>query len=554
MASNSRNIHFTLYVPIYNKVLICLFMTFFECYKCSQCVYGGAIALFNYNKNKAVLMSTTETKPKEFFGHPAGLQTLFFTEMWERFSYYGMRALLVLFMTASIQEGGLFITVASAGAIYGLYTGAVYFMGLPGGWIADRLLGSQQTVWYGGIIIFIGHVILALPSDKTFFVGLIFVVLGTGLLKPNIGAMVGQLYSPEDERRDAGYTLYYMGINIGSFLAYLSIGPIREAGYWHGAFGLAAIGMLVGIIQFKLTRHKLEGAGAEPTIKMSPKATTFSWRIITLFLVALGSVTLLALFEIISFDPVTLAKAVTGFIATLFFGFYGYIFFLGKLNASEKKNLGALFWVCIASTCFFAGFELAGSSLNLFAQDYTNRILGSFEIPTIWFQLSNAGFIITLSPFIAAIWINLAKKMITPTYGVKAGLGLVIMATGFIVMFFAAQLAASGLKVAPYWLVATYFLHTVGELCLSPTALSAVSKLSPKRFAGQMMGVFTLTYAMGNLVSGLIAGQFDPNNVQEMPALYLQIAIFGIGVGIVVGIISYITRSWEKIETKQADA
>ena len=496
-------------------------------------------------------MSTTEIKPKEFFGHPAGLQTLFFTEMWERFSYYGMRALLVLFMTASIQEGGLLITVASAGAIYGLYTGAVYFMGLPGGWIADRLIGSQQAVWYGGIIIFIGHLILAIPSDKTFFVGLIFVVLGTGLLKPNIGAMVGQLYSAEDERRDAGYTLYYMGINIGSLLAYISVGPLKEAGLWHWAFGLAAVGMLAGLIQYKLTRHKLGSAGAEPTIKSSPKTVKISWTVITLFLVVLATVTGLALLEVITLDPVSLAKLVTGIIATLFFGFYGYIFFLGKLNSREKKNLGALFWVCIASTCFFAGFELAGSSLNLFAQDYTDRIMGSFTIPTIWFQNSNPFFIITLSPFIAALWINLAKKMISPTYGVKAGIGLVIMATGFIVMFFAAQQAASGLKVAPYWLVTTYFFHTVGEICLSPTALSAVSKLSPKRFAGQMMGVFVLTYAMGNLVSGLLAGQFDPNQVDQMPGLYLQIAVFGIGVGIAVGIISYMTKSWEKVEVEE---
>ncbi|MBO1254685.1 peptide MFS transporter [Alteromonas sp. 5E99-2] len=496
-------------------------------------------------------MSTTEQKPKDFLGHPAGLQTLFFTEMWERFSYYGMRALLVLFMTASIQEGGLFITVASAGAIYGLYTGAVYFMGLPGGWIADRLLGSQKTVWYGGIIIFIGHLILALPTDNTFFVGLVFVVLGTGLLKPNIGAMVGQLYELNDKRRDAGYTLYYMGINIGSFLAYLSIGPIKEAGHWHWAFGLAAVGMFVGLIQYRLTLHKLGGAGAKPTIKMSPKAIKLSWAVIAAFLVVLSVVTGLAVTGAISFDPVELAKLVTKIIAILFFGSYGYIFFFGGLSPSEKRNLGALFWVCIASTCFFAGFELAGSSLNLFAQDYTNRLLGSFTIPTIWFQLSNSGFIILLSPFIAALWINLAKKMITPTYGVKAGIGLVIMATGFIVMFFASQLAASGLKVAPYWLVATYFLHTVGEICLSPTALSAVSKLSPKRYAGQMMGVFVLTYAMGNLVSGLLAGQFDPNNVQDMPGLYMQISLFGIGIGIVIGLLSFATKKWEVTESKE---
>ena len=498
-------------------------------------------------------MSTTDSKTKEFFGHPAGLQTLFFTEMWERFSYYGMRALLVLYMTASIQEGGLLITVASAGAIYGLYTGAVYFMGLPGGWIADRLLGCRRTVWYGGIVIFIGHLILAIPSDKTFFVGLVFVVLGTGLLKPNIAAMVGQLYSPEDKRRDAGYTLYYMGINIGSLLAYISVGPLKEAGLWHWAFGLAAVGMLAGLIQYRLTAHKLGEAGSKPTIEMTPKAIKLSWVAIFSFVVVLAVVTVLAVLGAIVFDPVELAKFVTKIIAILFFGSYALVFLLGKLSATEKKNLGALFWVCLATTCFFAGFELAGSSLNLFAQDYTNRIMGSFEIPTIWFQNTNPFFIITLSPFIAALWIKLAQKMISPTYGIKAGIGLAIMATGFIVMFFAAQHAASGLKVAPYWLVATYFFHTVGEICLSPTALSAVSKLSPKRFAGQMMGIFTLTYAMGNLVAGLIAGKFDPNKVEEMPDLYLQIAIFGIGAGIVIGIISFITRSWDKTEADKKE-
>lgn len=195
--------------------------------------------------------------------------------------------------------------------------------------------------------------------------------------------------------------------------------------------------------------------------------------------------------------------------------------------------------------CFWSGFEQAGSSLNLFGRDFTDRILGDFTIPTAWFQSANSFFIIILSPFFAALWINLAKRMITPSYSIKCALGLIIMAAGFLVMFFAAQYAASGLKVAPYWLVATYFLHTVGELCLSPVALSAVSKLSPQRFAGQMMGVFVLTYSIGNVLAGLLSGGFDPNNVQEMPNLYLQISLFGIGVGIVLCLLSLKTKEWE---------
>ncbi|WHI50540.1 oligopeptide:H+ symporter [Microbulbifer sp. MLAF003] len=205
----------------------------------------------------------------------------------------------------------------------------------------------------------------------------------------------------------------------------------------------------------------------------------------------------------------------------------------------------ALFLVCVASTFFWSGFEQAGSSLNLFGRDYTDRLIGSFEMPASWLQSFNSIFIITLSPFFAALWINLGKRMITPSYGLKCAIGLIIMASGFLVMFFAAQYAADGLKVAPYWLVTTYFLHTVGELCLSPVALSAVSKLSPRRFAGQMMGVFVLTYSIGNIFSGLLAGHFDPSNVAEMPDLYLQISLFTIGVGIILALISLKSKYWE---------
>ncbi|MCC2614801.1 peptide MFS transporter [Aestuariibacter halophilus] len=494
---------------------------------------------------------TTKTQTKDFLGHPGGLSTLFFTEMWERMSYYGMRALLVLFMTASLQEGGLAITVASATAIYGLYTGAVYFMGLPGGWIADRLIGGQRAVWYGGLIIMSGHIVLAIPSDTTFFIGLILVVLGTGLLKPNIGAMVGQLYSPEDQRRDAGYTLYYMGINIGSVIGYMVCGYLQVEYGYHYAFGAAAIGMGLGLIQYRATLPKLEGAGAEPLVRMSDKGVKISWMAIVAFLVGLAFLTFAMMTGLFSIDPVSLAQYVAIAITLVFLAYYAGVYVFGNLNADEKRSLGALFLVCLASIFFWAGFEQAGSSLNLFGRDYTDRIVGTFEIPTAWFQSANSFFIILLSPFFAALWINLGKRMVQPSYGIKCAVGLIIMATGFIVMFFAAQLAASGLKVAPYWLVATYFLHTVGELCLSPVALSAVSKLSPKRFAGQMMGVFVLTYSIGNVVAGLLAGNFDPEKVDQMPNLYLQISLFTIAIGILIALFTLKTRVWEKLSEKK---
>ncbi|MBQ4863333.1 peptide MFS transporter [Pseudoalteromonas sp. MMG013] len=480
-----------------------------------------------------------------FFGHPKGLSTLFFTEMWERMSYYGMRALLVLFMTASLQEQGLGFTVASAAAIYGLYTGAVYFLGLPGGWIADRLLGGQKTVWYGGLIIMIGHIILAVPSTHSFFIGLIFVALGTGLLKPNISAMVGQLYHSDDERRDSGYAIYYMGINLGSVIGYYVCGYFMEHVGWHYAFGAAAVGMAIGLIQYQRTLSNIANVGEKPTSPLEPKQAKQAWSVITLVLIGIAIVTTLTYSGVIVINPVIVAQYVAVVFTLVFFIYFGLIYYKGDLNEDEQKKMWALLLVCIASACFWSGFEQAGSSLNLFARDYTDRMIGTFSIPTAWFQSANALFIIILSPFFAALWINLSKRMISPSYNLKCAIGLVIMASGFLVMFMASQYAAQGLKVAPYWLITTYFLHTVGELCLSPVALSAISKLSPKRFAGQMMGVFVLTYSIGNIISGLLAGHFDPNNVQEMPNLYLQISLFCIGVGIIIALVSIKSRVWE---------
>ncbi|MEM0911133.1 MAG: peptide MFS transporter [Pseudomonadota bacterium] len=497
---------------------------------------------------------TTKAKTDtRFLGHPAGLITVSVTEMWERMSYYGMRALLVLFMTASLQEGGLGLTVATAGAIYGLYTGAVYFFGLPGGWIADRLIGSQQAVWYGGIIIMIGHILLAIPSTSTFFIGLIFVIIGTGLLKPNIGAMVGQLYDTQDTRRDSAYTIYYMGINLGSIIGYFVCGWLQVNMGYHWAFGAAAVGMAIGLILYKLTASNIEGVGQGPTQPLSSPAKRLAYFGIIGFISLVVLITTFVYNGIITFDPTFVAINVAVLISLIFLLYFGYLYFFSQLTYSEKKRMRALFLICIASTCFWAGFEQAGSSLNLFGRDYTDRIVNGFEIPPGWLQSANSIFIITLSPFFAYMWMALGRRMLEPSYSIKCAIGLVVMGSGFVVMFFAAQYAASGLEVAPNWLVATYFLHTVGELFLSPVALSAVSKLSPKRFAGQMMGVFVLTYSMGSIVAGLFAGRFDPESVDQMPGLYSQIALFSIAVGAVLFALSFVTGKWEKVGDESID-
>lgn len=490
-------------------------------------------------------MTPSEKLDTGFFGQPKGLQTLFVTEMWERMSYYGMRGLLVLFMTAAIAEGGLAIGTATAVAIYGLYTASVYFMGLPGGWIADRLIGSQKAIWYGGIVIMCGHIVLAIPSDKTFFLGLILVVLGTGLLKPNISAVVGQLYSAKDERRDSGYAIYYMGINIGSFIGYTVCGYLYENQGIHWAFGASAIGMALGLVYFYYTRDRLMGAGEKPAAPMSGGAQKKSWTIIFVFLLGLSIVTTLMLMGLFSFDPIAASKAVAVTFVCIFFIYFFWVYFMGNLKPVEKKGMWAFMLICVASTMFWSGFEQAGSSLNLFGQDFTNRMIGNFEIPTTWLQNVNPFFIITLTPFFAVFWIWLGKRMITPGYGLKMGAGLIIMGLGFVVMIFAADAASQG-KVAIFWLVMTYFLHTVGELVLSPISLSAVSKLSPPRFLGQMMGLFVLTYSMGNIVAGLLAGGFDPENVEQMPDLFKMIATFAIGVGAIVFLIGMFTKGWEK--------
>ncbi len=462
--------------------------------------------------------------------------------MWERMSYYGMRALLVLFMVDAIEDGGLGFNDANATAIYGLYTASVYFLTLPGGWIADRLLGAQKTIWFGGIIIMCGHFILAIPSLYTFFIGLIFVVVGTGLLKPNISAVVGELYPPGDPRRDAGFTIFYMGINIGGALGPLVCSTLGESERfgWHYGFAAAGVGMLFGLIQFKLSAKRLGTAGLTPTLDRSDpedrRKMRNGWRIVGASLVVAILGIALLMTGIVQVNPQALAEKATVLIAAVAGLYFFILLTFGDLTTVEKKRVVVIIILFLASAMFWAGFEQAGSSLNLFAERYTDRMIGSFEIPAGWFQTLNPTFIILLAPVYSALWVGLARRQLDPSTPAKFAIGLVLLGVGFAIMIGAAELVVAGNKVLPTWLIFTFLLHTMGELALSPVGLSAMTKLAPKRYCGQMMGIWFVSSALGLIVAGILAGEFRADSIDTMPALYLQIVLTTAGSGLLLAV------------------
>jgi POT family proton-dependent oligopeptide transporter len=481
-----------------------------------------------------------------FFGHPRGLATLFFTEMWERFTYYGMRALLVLFLVGAVSSGGFGIDDKTATAIYGLYTASVFLTCLPGGWIADRLIGARRAVLIGGLAITLGNTLLATSTTpRGFYLGLVVIVLGVGLLKPNVSAMVAELYPEGGARLDAGFTMFYIGINIGS-----TIGPIvtGEAQQYFGpraGFGAAAIFMAVGVAQFYFMRRNLGEAGkfaAAPAEASAggPPAHAKPW--LKLWVgAALAAVALTACsVGWITVDPISLARTTTGLIISMAVLYFGYFFLGAGLSVEERRRGFVLVVLFVGSALFWSGYEQAGSSLNLFAERYTNREIASlnFVIPTEWFQSLNPAFIIIFAPMFAWAWVALARRHLNPSVPAKFALGVILMGSGFLVMAAAAAIVASGSKVLPYWLIVTYLLHTFGELCLSPVGLSFFTKLSPRRFVGQMMGMFFLSISLGNLVAGLIAGEFDADHVAAMPGQYMHIVYFSVGLGVALLILS----------------
>ncbi|PTM04075.1 MAG: MFS transporter [Bacteroidetes bacterium] len=401
------------------------------------------------------MANSATMKQKELFGHPVGLYVLFFTEMWERFSYYGMRAILVLYLVAATSDGnaGLGWSNGDALSLYGWYTMFVYVASIPGGWIADKFLGQKKSVLYGGILLVAGHSILAVEQMWAFYSGLGLIIAGVGLLKPNISTMVGGLYKQGDIRRDKGFTIFYIGINVGAFLAALIVGYVGETYGWHYGFGLAGIGMAAGLIQYLAGQKHLANVGN--------------------FLGASQN----------DAEKEALKK---------------------PLSKIEKDRIVVLFISFILVIVFWGAFEQAGGLMNIYASEKTNRMLMGWEVPASWFQSLNSMFIIFLGTSVALYWANRKLKGKLSTSLFKMIVGLIIMGTGFFFMTAAAGQYESNGSSAMYWLVLAYLFHTVGELCISPVALSYITKLAPVKYASLMMGVYFAMTGFGNKLAGLL--------------------------------------------------
>ncbi len=480
-------------------------------------------------------MATTVSNDRSFFGHPRGLSTLFFTEMWERFSYYGMRALLLLYMTAPVSAGGLGFDAAQGGAIYGMYTAMVYMACLPGGWIADRLIGQRKAVLYGGMLIAAGHFSMALPILATFYLGLFLIVIGTGLLKGNVSVIVGQLYAPDDQRRDAGFSIFYMGINLGAFIAPLVCGYLGQQINWHLGFGMAGIGMTIGLIQYMAGSRNLGDAGLTPGAAQTPEAMAAAKRQAQLW----GGL-ILALAAIVGVGGYTGALPITAkqvsdaagvFLLLLTVGFFAWLFASGGWTREERNRLIVIGVLFLSSALFWSVFEQAGSTLNLFADRNTNNVFLGMPFPSSWFQSLNSLFLIFLAPVFAWVWVKLASRGQEPSSPAKFAFGLVFVGLGFAILIGPASVAGEGGRVSPMWLTLTYLFHTLGELALSPVGLSAMTTLSPPRIAGMAMGVWFLATSVGNFIGGRVAGFYES---MALPTLFGAVAGFAIVAGVLL--------------------
>ena len=419
--------------------------------------------------------------------HPKGLSTLFFTEMWERFSYYGMRGFLILYMTAAVSRGGLGFSDARAGSLYGTYTGSAWFAAIFGGIIADRWLGQYRSVLAGGIIIALGHFTLAFESLPTFYAGLALIVIGTGLLKPNASTIVGSLYEPGDARRDAGFSIFYMGINLGAFLGPIIAGYLAQKVNWHAGFACAGVGMVFGVIQYVIGRGRLKSAVERLSARRVPPE-----------------------------------------------GPGGEVSTSGGFTPTEWKRIAAIVVFFVFAGIFWGSYEQAGSTLNLFGDRYTRTTVLGFSFPSSWYVSVQALWVIILAPIMAWVWTALGRRRREPSSPTKFALGLVFAGLAFMMLVPAARLAqsATGVKLSPLWLVGAYFIEEIGELCISPVGLSIVTKLAPVRIVGLMMGVFFLSNAVGNKLAGFAAEFFS-----SMPLDRL----FGIvaGISLVSGLVMF---------------
>ncbi|MGE0882178.1 MAG: peptide MFS transporter [Blastocatellales bacterium] len=465
-------------------------------------------------------------------GHPRGLTTLFFTEMWERFSYYGMRALLTLYMVKALGYDEKL-----AATVYGAYTGSVYLMSVPGGWIADNVLGTRRAVFWGGVIIALGHFSMAAPTQFTFFLGLILIVLGTGLLKPNVSAIVGELYNQEDQRRDAGFSIFYMGINLGAFIAPIICGYLGEKVNWHLGFGAAGIGMTLGLIQYHLGRDRLAHVGHAP--QQTSAETKRKAMIGALLMAVIGAVVI-----VLFFGPEWIKEnrfwimigAVVLFLIWLFTSY---------LKPEEKKPVAVIVVLFVFSIIFWATFEQAGSSFTLFADRFTNRSVFGYEFPTSWYQSVNSIFLITLAPAFSWLWLKMGDRQ--PSSPAKFSFGLLFVGFGAVLLVIASLLLVNGSKVGPWWLVGVYLSQTIGELCLSPVGLSTTTKLAPSRLTGLMMGVWFLSISFGNFFASFFASEFK-NEQSALVGLFSKAAAWPIAAALILAaLIPFIRKQMGKV-------
>ncbi len=491
----------------------------------------------------------TDSIDQGFFGHPKGLRTLFFTELWERMSYYGMRGLLVLYMTVGVTGNpGLDWSNAEANAIYGIYAGMVYFLALPGGWLADNLLGYQRAVLFGALIIMLGHFTLAIPLEQTFILGLILVAAGTGLLKPNISSIVGQLYSTNDDRRDSGFTIFYMSINIGSMLGFAVCGWLGEKVGWHWGFGAAGFGMLLGVIQFIYFRGQLGEAGLNP----NPNSNEYKIKLRNISLGIIVLVSLVVLSGLLgwwSVDAVFFAERFRDFLVILSMVYFAYLFLFAGLNSAEKRNVLMLLLLFIGAAAFWSGFDQSAGSLTIFTRDYVDLTFGSFTAPVSWTQFANPLFVVMFAPFFAYIWVFLGKRNLNPNTPVKFAIGLIFMALGFIIMLLAVEYALVSSPVGVQWLLLTYLLHTFGELALSPVGLSAFSKYSPKRYLGQMMGLWFLASSLGGVLAGLFGGEATSTGLDSMTPIFSELVYYYLVLAVVLIVLSFFIKGKVENET-----
>ena len=447
-------------------------------------------------------------------GNPLSLSTLFFTEMWERFSYYGMRALLVLYLVNSLNY-----SESDALHIYAVYTGLVYLTPLIGGYLADRFLGAQKSIFIGGLTMMIGHFLMAFPDYLYLAIGML--IIGNGYFKPNISSLLGRLYKSNDLRRDSGFSIFYVGINLGAFLAPLIVGYVGETINWHYGFAIAGFGMLAGLIQFSYGQNKIIN---EDTTHQSKKLKLADW-------------VLISIISIINIPLILLILEVNEVLNNFFFEIllaviviiFSYLFTRKKQLVSLKEDLKKIIYIGVLSVFvifFWVGFEQAGGSLTLFANNSVDRNFLGFIIPASFFQSINPLIIILIGPMIASFWLRVDRSKNNINTPQKMGLGLLLLAGGFFLITLVNN--ASDTSISLWWLVGVYFLHTLGELCLSPIGLSMVSKVSPKKIASLMMGFWFLSSAVANFMAGKLPGILESNNLDLFTFLTVTSVIAGL--------------------------